>query len=233
MQPRLLYLPLLLLTVPAFAEVTTVLSYRMGEDDPAPATTQPVRSTMDTAHSRPLLRTEHGAPPAFVPVANSPTTQSTLAIRFDSKGFLRRTGVSIPGNDNFGIEALVKADRSDALQFIVCLGDATRGYALVRNKNTYQAYMGGLTCIGAGGEIPPGQWVRLALVRTDGKTYLYIDGKPAGEMFIRPLASSIPATLGIGGSGDGREGAFQGVIDEVRLFTFQQGKFSPADLARP
>jgi hypothetical protein len=64
-----------------------------------------------------------------------------------------------------------------------------------------------------------GKWTHLALVCERGKSRLWIDGRPVGQI-IDVLASVPEGPFTIGGSAEYPERVFNGEIDEVRLSTF-------------
>ncbi len=117
------------------------------------------------------------------------------------------------------------------------------GFGLVRSENATPT--GGLSVIYSGllGNTPVGftvvpdqTWIHLALVRDAGVSTFYINGLPAGSSVAAALTATQDFSLGasycaVCGGPNPTSQHLNGLIDEVRLFTFDPGQFSPTDLS--
>ncbi len=219
----------LALNAVVLAEVTPVGYWRLGEADANAAADQPVVKATDAKDLHP------GTPvngPKYAAVAASSAmaaTDSKLAVKFDgtAKSFLRVADLDI-GEDNVGIEAFVRTKATEGFSFVVSAGAGSHGISLVHNNKGYQVLLGGINLLGWSGDVEPGEWVHVAVVRQNGKTEFYFNGERRGDTDAKPNAAG--ASFAIGASGDGKEGFFTGEIDEVRVFSFEPGKFDPKDL---
>ncbi|MCG6117572.1 MAG: LamG domain-containing protein [Aquimonas sp.] len=213
----------LVLAAPAAAQLTVVAEYRMGEDDvgaviggPGAAQTQP------GAAGSPLQ--QFGAP--VYGAGGTPRGRtSTLSMRFD--GSSARYGgpaLAMP-TDNFGVEAWARSNSTTGNAMIVYNGNsATSGFGLFRSGANWAFLYGGIV-IGGSTPVTPG-WTHLAIVRDAGVNRFFVNGiqvSTSGE------APNPPAgALNIGGNNLLATEFFDGEIDEVRLFTFAPGAFSPS-----
>lgn len=214
------------------AEVKTVAQYRLGDSDPGAAPGKPAQMvTADEAKpGRPMSLT---GKTQYIGLAGAPQTLSrgsTLCATFDGKSFYRRTGLSTPNHDNFGIEAYVKAATDEGFGAAVSWGAGTHGFSLVRNNKGYQVLLGGVNLVGWSGDVPAAQWAHLAVVRDNGKTTFYFNGNPCGDTTAAPNPVGANDGFAVGASGDGKDNLFRGEVDEVRVFTFQPGRFQVSDL---
>ena len=71
-------------------------------------------------------------------------------------------------------------------------------------------------------------WTHLALVRDAGATSVYVNGQRFSTAAGAPAAPA--GSLFIGGNPLVATEGFDGLIDEVRVFTFQPGQFQVTDL---
>ena len=222
---------LALSSFPAQALVTDVARYRLGEADPgAVAGAVGDNPTVDSAGALDLTRFDAPTYSADVP----PTNVSTLAMHFDGIDDRYSVGsIASPVTDNFGIEAWAKSDGSTSGVAIVAYnGDSSfHGWGVFRSGNSYAALFGGVLVFGS--SPVTANWTHLALVRDGGVATFYVNGTSQGTTGAAP---NTPNTLPNGGMmiGGNVNGAvtewFDGRIDEVRVFTFQAGQFSVADL---
>lgn len=221
----LLLLPLLLSLGSAHAAVTTVASYRLGEADPGAvaggAGADPTRASIGSVD---LVRS--GAP--VYSSQTPPTVASSLSMRF-AGGADRYTGALISSaTDNFGIEAWVRSDGNTALNSTLAYNGNTgsSGWGLFRLGNQYGFLYGGVVAqpvvtLGTG-------WTHLALVRDNGTSRFFVNGF---QRFNSGSGPNPPAgSFLLGGNPLVASEGFDGLIDEVRVFTFAPGQFSPADL---
>jgi len=229
------------------AAVQPVAQYRLGEDDPgAGASSAGQATTLDHGPSH-LDLTRSGTPHYSSDVAPgaAAATGSTLSMQFKSSSLdvYWRDPIALPA-DNFGIETWVKtaADPAAGSQaVIVSDGTAgTNGVGFVRTANatplggTEAVYAGmfGGTTIGFSAA-PAGQWVHLAMVRSAGIDTFYINGQSAGTGSTPASDPGLAFTIAASycpqcASVNPTSSAFDGNVDEVRLFTFQPGQFNAA-----
>lgn len=219
------------LAAPLLAATTTLDLYRLGENDPGAASGNTGNATtIDAVGPNNLAQT--GAPTY---TNDTIAYQSTLAMKFDGTDLLPQR-YSLGSNvssalDNFGIEALVRADVTDfatANSSLAYNGSSGGGggWGLFRSGSTYVGLFGGITFVGSG-IVPavPGAWTHLALVRDSGTTTLYAEGVAVATTGTAPVGPA--ASFFVGGNVSNTEN-FRGAIDNVRVFTFTPGNFNPA-----
>ncbi len=235
---RFSLLAIILLIVPsmAMATVTNVALYHLGEDDPGASNGAVGNSTtVDATGAYGLTKTAISSSlPAY---SNDTIAQgSTLSMKFDGTDASPQRysyGSNISSlTDNFGIEVLVRADAADfatSSSLLAYNGDTggNGGWGIYRSGNIYSGLYGGVTFV-SGVAAVPGVWTHLALVRASGITTLYADGIAIGGTAAPP---KVPNTAGffIGGNPDGSGGGkenFRGSVDNVRVFSFNEGQFN-------
>ncbi len=209
------------------AVVTTVATYRLGESDTGAVVGGP--GANPTVGNPGTALPRFGAPVYAGDVPG--VISSTLSMRFngtDSRYSV--AGVASTATDNFGIEAWVRsatttfATANAAIAYNGNTGNS--GWGLFRGGNRYGFLYGGLV-LGTGPTITP-NWTHLAAVRSAGVTTFYVNGVAA---FTNPTAPGTPAgNFMIGGNPLLATEHFDGLIDEVRVFTFAPGQFVVADL---
>lgn len=207
------------------AAVLTVAYYRLGEADPGAVAGQEVgETTVDSGGSASLTRVGGTAP---VYSADTGVAGSTLSVQMAGGGFVKDTPV-VTLTDNWGIEAWVLADSPEGISALVYNGNSgNSGMGLYKYGGGFIGLLGGLAFVGQGAApINPGVWTHLAIVVANGETTLYVDGTPLATAG----APRAPAgTFNVGIRPDLGE-AFQGRIDEVRVFSFDPDQFSTEDL---
>lgn len=208
---------------PTRGALTTVSHWRLGEEDPAAAPAGAVRTSMDRSSAARTLKPV--GKPVYSDAVDPRLRDHKLSIRFDGQSALRREGLADLA-DNFVIEAFARAENSDAFRVVVQYGSDAHGWSIVQNKQGFQVLLGGVSLVGWSGDVPAGQWVHLAMVRDNGITRFYIDGRASGKSDAKPNRADARATFSIGADTAGRQG-FIGEIDEVRLSTFAAGAFDP------
>ena len=231
-----------------WASTQTLAYYRLGDDDPG---AHPLMlgqdPTLDSGPSK-LNLSRFGSPHYSDDVAKSAAigTGSLLSMRFDAQTLdaYYRLGPVTKLTDDVGIEAWVKttADPTAPGQSVVAYNGmpGADGFGLLRVAGPTpfggleSAYVGklGNTTIGFSA-VPAGQWVDLALVRAGGQTTFYVDGQPDGTTTLP--ASAATQTFTIGASYCAlclrpvpTADYLNGLVDEVRVFSFPSGEFKPA-----
>ncbi len=220
--PLLISCALMMCVVNAPASTLTVLRhFKMGEADIGAVDGGVVTQTVDSASTNALTMT--GEPHYS---SDSPQYYSTSTIDFS--GATRWGSTPNPHllTTNFGVETWVKPVSASGTRFIIYSGTAGSGWGIVQlaETGTFRAIFGGRTYFGEG-EIKVGVWTHLAFVVTGETATFYVNGVPSG-----PAVASNPAppesTLFIGTSPT--LGAyFGGKMDDVRIFTFEPGTFTP------
>lgn len=212
--------------LPGTPTAATVAYYRLGEQDPgAVADGVGANLTMDAEGDRDL--TQIGNPPIYL--AATGVTGSTLCIAVDNGGYWLESAI-LTENDNWGVEAWVQSDTTEANRCIVYNGNSSNsGMGLYQIGDRYQGLIGGVAFVG-GAPITTGAWTHLALVASAGTTTFYVNGVSTGTAGRPNPATAELSEFQLGMKGDGAE-AFLGRIDEVRLFTVTfPGQFSTDDL---
>ena len=209
------------------AGIAPVCSYRLGDmDSAAPVEGSVATSTLDD-HS-PSVMVTSGAPTYTADAAPGPLFLSHTALDFtggQSASINAVTNVT----DNFGIELWVKTRSTSGSRCLAYNGDsASNGWGLMQVGGTFQGLFGGVSFVGSA-PAPPNTWTHLALVRDSGTTTFYVNGIAAGTSLSPPHAPSGLFALAAAPPALNAE-YFDGVLDEVRVFTFAPGGFRLTDL---
>ena len=215
----------LILTGLAEAAVNPLAIYRLGDADPG-ATAGAVGNdpTAASVGSADLART--GEPTYSAEVA--PFVESSLAMRFDGDDDRYEGALLTDAIDNFGVEAWVKSDGNTQLNSLLVYNGSTStsGWGLFRVGADYGFLYGGIVLAGVAPLTT--EWTHLALVRDGGTTRMFVNGEQRLEAGVAPLNPD--GAFMIGGNPDLATEGFDGLIDEVRVFTFAPGQFSVDDL---
>ncbi|MDB6028564.1 MAG: hypothetical protein JWM68_4787 [Verrucomicrobiales bacterium] len=215
----------LLLTGSVYGQVigplTVLRHFKMGEADSGAVEGAVVTQTVDSVSTNALTMT--GEPHYS---SDSPQYYSTSTIDFSGAAQWGATPNPDLLTTNFGVETWVKPVSASGTRFILYSGTAGSGWGIVQlaETGTFRAIFGGRTNFGEG-EIKVGEWTHLAFVVTGETATFYVNGLPSG-----PSVTNNPAppesTLFIGTSPT--LGAyFGGKMDDVRIFTFEPGTFTP------
>jgi len=221
------------------AAVSPVAWYRLGDKDPgAAAGAVGNATTLDFIAARNLNRV--GSPTYLNNAVASATNAlgSTLGMRFGGNGNLYSRAVLSTAQNNFGVEAWVFPSGGFSTQFIVHNGNpALNGWGLVMDVGgtrvdpiyNFSGLLGGGTRVGTFSTGRTLRGMHLALVRDNGVSTFYLDGVARGSSAVAPLAPTSAFALAANGVTP-TNSPFTGFIDEVRVFTFVAGQFSPSDL---
>lgn len=221
-----LVLALIPLSCPA--AIVVLDYYRFGDDDPgAIAGSVFGATTADSAGSRILNRSRSVLYSPNVPFPTVGGDSNAFSASFSGEpygSFYHKTCL-FDAQDNFGIEVFVNASSTISNKGILYDGNyGHTGFGLVQRGGQYRALIGS-TFVGSTA-VTTGEWNHLALVRDNGISTFYVNGVPSGTSAAVPLPSSYSFYIGSTGSTDN----FHGLIDEVRLFTFEPGTFTASDL---
>lgn len=217
-----LFLAAALLAGSARAAVLTVAYYRLGENDPGAADGVTANETaVDSGGSANLTRV--GTAPLYS--ADTGVTGSTLSLEVNGGGYTRATPI-LTLTDNWGVEAWVQSDTTDAARCIVYNGNSgNSGMGIYQLNENFIGLIGGVAFVGSE-PIVPGTWTHLAMVVMNGSTTFYVNGV-ANASGGAPRAPA--GTFNVGIRPDLAE-AFLGRLDEVRVFTFEPDQFVVEDL---
>ncbi len=212
-----------ILAAPATAQLNVTAEYRLGENDGGVVVGGPGNDpTQPGAAGTGLKR--YGAP-AYGAGGTPRGRVSTASMRFDgSTARYEGPALTMP-TDNFGVEAWVRSNSTTGNALITYNGNsANSGFGLFRLGGNWGFLYGGVV---ADGNTPAtSDWTHLAIVRDNGLSRFYVNGT---ERIQTPAAPNPPAgAFQIGGNSPLATEFFNGEIDEVRLFTFAPGTFSPA-----
>jgi hypothetical protein len=208
------------------SSVDVLAWFRMGEDDPNARAGEPADKEIHD-HNRRNVRLNRCGSPTYSADTEAPA--SSLAMTFHSeKGgeCFRSPRFGFVPTDYFIFEAWVKMQKlGSEIQLVAANGTAGKnGYCLAAIDGRWFFVLEGMTTtelsrFDSGVPCAIGQWTHLALVCERGKSRLWIDGRPVGQI-IDVLASVPEGPFTIGGSAEYPERVFNGEIDEVRLSTF-------------
>ena len=210
------------------AAVTLVRSYHLGDLDTNAANNVVVTNSSDYTGGTSLNAV--GSPTYSTDVPADYPLIDTYSMNFTGANYATAAVVTNL-TDNFGVSAWVKVrTTTGANRAIVYNGDTTsNGWGLYQIGNTFQGLFGGVTMIG-NAPIQTDVWTHLALVRQQGVTTLYVNGIASGTDASAPNSPSGLFALGVAPSALTNE-FFDGLIDEVAVFTFGAGEFSTNDLS--
>lgn len=197
------------------AATTTVGLYRLGDDD-AGAVAGALGNNPTTAAVG--ANAARFGNPTYS--SNTPGPGSSLSMNFDDNGDYYSAPAYNLGTNNWGMEAWVFS--ADA---------ANNGWAWTNGRYLIGQYFGNFKWHRNGqGDVAnvPVQantWHHLALVRDGGTMQAYFDGSPVATT---NRTDTWDWNLGIGAIGQSGGETWSGLVDQVRLFTFEQGQFDPA-----
>jgi 1-phosphatidylinositol phosphodiesterase len=219
----------------SLAVLTTPLAFwRLGEDDPAAANGTTVTTSSNQSGGALTFNGPATYDSAVSPVAAG-WLDSRLGVSFAAGssgtcGLVAGLDGSTAITDNFGIELWVKPNDTTGTKCLAYNGHTgTSGWGLYQFGANYGALFGGVIIFGSG-PATAGVWTHLALVRDNGTATLYVNGVASGTV---PDSPNVPAGRFAAGAQPQTLAAefFAGALDEVRVFTFAPGQFSPNSLS--
>lgn len=218
---------LLFISLRSPATITVVSDYRLGESEASATPGVAAVTSLDYVGSKTL--TFHGTATysGDVNFAAALRVGSLLSVNFTNGAYATNTIVST-AVDNFGIEAWVKPmSTNDATVFYNGRTD-TSGWGVTIGSGRYNILYGGVQII-PGPVIELGVWAHVALVRSNGTSTLYVHAAPVATSSSTP---NIPTgNFGLAAPPQSPTSQnFSGLIDEVRVFTFNPAQFNPTDL---
>ena len=213
-----------IVVAPIRAEVTPIAHYNLSGAGGIRDTACP-EILKDQSGNGPDL-TRQGAPKVMTHAPEARRQEYGSAIMFQEPDQCYSVARNLAGGDNFVIEAWAYALKADdgGWHTVVANGDGGRGFILGQNGAHWEALVGG---VGATQIAPvvPETWTHLALVKSGGTVSAWHNGKRVANNL--PNIGGGVANFSIGATAPNRE-PFNGWIAEVRLSSFQQGKFDPA-----
>jgi hypothetical protein len=210
--------------------VTNLVWYRLGENDPGAASGLAVtNSTVDLAGGNPLTAFNSPRYSSAVFLGPPDGFRGSLAVSFNGTNQFFSNSVVLTGTGGFVLEAWVKPNTTtnSFANTIAYNGGFLNGYGFFGNTPNYAVKFSGKTNFTLGPAVA-GTWAHLALAR-DGTTKLFFNGLPVATNNSSPVFPNGDFEVGHG-VGDLLAGYFDGVIDEVRVFTFAPSQFDSRDL---
>ncbi len=202
--------------------------YRSGEIDAARVLALPTAQTRD-AVGEAHLQIAAGTGPGYssdVAASASADTGSVHALQLSqsrARGPVTQTAI-----DNFGIEAWIRPGAQSGNEVIAYNGHpGFNGWGLLREGGQLKALYGGVALWGSM-SLPADRWSHVALVRQHGLSTLYLDAQAIATFAGNPNTPNGSFAL-VSDPVNGTSN-FIGNLDEVRVFTFEPGGFSPDDL---
>lgn len=206
------------------AEVTPLAHYNLrGQGGIRDTAAPPVLKS--AAEGAPDLVRE-GAPKIMSSGPGSRRRDYDSSIQFLEPDQCYRSGRNLVAGDNFVVEAWAYALKTPAggWHAVLANGDGGRGFLLGQNGDQWSVLVGGVGGTSLG-KIEAERWTHLAIVKSAGNTSGWLDGRKVAEL---PDLGGGAANFSIGATAPGKE-AFHGWIAEVRLSTFEPGRFDPAE----
>ena len=183
----------------------------------------------------------HRRAPKYWAHAAPGNTNSSFSVLFATGD--QGTAAVVPDTNNVCIEAW--ANSAWRITHVIAYNGnpALDGYGIVLETNVYRAVLGGVGTVGTV-PCPPGQWMHLALVCSNGTSNFFTNGQLAATISATPKPPTGSLTVGGPSTGDlalggpsagdsyvqGALDTVHGFVDEVRISTFATGGFQPADL---
>jgi hypothetical protein len=214
------------------AAVTPIRFYHLGENDPGVGHAVVAANSLDSVSTNALILT--GSPKYWAHAAPG-NTNSAYSILFSVGD--QGTAAVVTNTGNVCLEAWANTGWRTS-HVVVYNGDsATDGYGFVLSNNTYLAVLGGVG-IAATIPCPPGSWMHLAMVCSNGVVAVFTNGTLAAVTNATPIPPT--GNLFIGGPNVGTAVSnpdpgyiydyMHGFVDDVRISTFAPGGFKATDL---
>ena len=206
--------------------------YRLGENDPGATDGQAANTaTVDIVSGMNL--SQSGTPPTYS--SRTGVRGSSLSMAFSGGSYQYSTPL-ITNAARWGMEAWVYSTNADIPMGIIVNNGANccgTGMAIVQHHGVFQGLCSGIAYVGST-PVVINTWTHLALVTSGGMTTFYVNGVANGTAGAPNTPTVDPYGIGfsIGDclSGQGAPQPFQGLIDEVRMFTFSPGLFATNSL---
>jgi len=228
-----LYILLILLSgMLAQAAVTPIRFYHLGENDPGVGHAVVATNSLDSVSTNVLTLT--GSPKYWAHAAPG-NTNSAYSILFSVGD--QGTAAVVTNTDNVCLEVWANTGWRTSHVVVYDGNSATDGYGFILSNNTYLAILGGVG-IAATIPCPPGSWMHLAMVCSNGVVAVFTNGTLAAVTNATPILPT--GNLFIGGPNNGAAVSnpdpsyiydyMHGFVDDVRISAFAPDGFNPADL---
>jgi hypothetical protein len=213
---------------PGSRSVSEAAYYRSGENDPGAADGHVGNATTVDIVSGLNLSSVAGFSTYST---NTGVRGSTLSLAVNGGGYNYPTPI-ITNAANWGLEAWVMTTTADNSPggSIVLNGDFTagNGLGLFQLGRTWNGLISGIAWL-PGPTIVPNTWTHLAIVTSAGTTTFYVNGVATATGTAPNPATSGDFSIGYDLYHENAY-SFQGLIDEVRAFTFAPGMFTTNSL---
>ncbi len=200
----------------------------MGENDPGAGHGN---SSAGTVNAVGVENITFSGSPAYTTNVGSravAATSSSLALSFSGSEYGTRSILSQV--NNFGFELWVNSATSLGSHCLAYNGDpGTSGWGLYIFDGNFGALFGGVTFLFSSAPVVAGTWTHVALVCDDGVASVYVDGVVVSTVNAIPNPPSGILAMA-GNPGNLGTDLFEGLMDELRVFTFSAGQFSTNDL---
>lgn len=209
--------------------------WRMGDGDPGATAGMAATNLIDATGAHNLAINGPASYSTDVSADAWNHRSSLLSVNF-TNGAYATSAIVTNYVDNFGIECWVKPTAQLGTgQVIVYNGRTdTTGWGLIitptnaPTPNAYQLLYGGKVALGTNTAVP-NTWTHLALVRDSGLTTLYVNGVATVTSGAIPAIPNTGFAIGAPPQSVASQN-LNGLVDEVRVFTFTGGQFSTNDL---
>lgn len=233
--------------VPAMAAITVIHQWDMGASEVAGGNGNVIGQQLPSGGSQTdlvggagsvnLTNEVGGTGPYTGPIYTSAAAPgNTVAIQFTGDAGQSLTAANAFNlTSNFGFQLWVNPMDTNNRMIAYNGNSSANGWGLVEDGGHLDGLLGGVAFVN-GPTITPGSWTNLALV-VDGQantTTLYVNGTAYTTVGSMPTTPTVDSS-GFGfyvGSDVGLQTAYS-TVDNVRMFTFAPGAFSPTDLAVP
>ena len=208
----------------AGAEVTPVAQYNLKGAGGIRDTACP-ETLKDQVGKSPELKRQ-GSPKVMTNAPEARRQEYDSAIKFEEPDQCYSTGRNLVGGDNWMVETWAYALKANdgGLHVVLANGTGGTGFLICQNGNQWALFVGGVGNHNLG-EVKAETWTHLAIVRANGTTSGWINGRKVANQL--PTGGGGAANFSLGASAPGKE-SFNGWIAEARCSTFKPGKFNPA-----
>jgi hypothetical protein len=219
--------------------------WRLGEDDSTQVGSVGITNSNATSTIPFTMESSNALTPTYstnVASGSVNPTGSTTSVLFSNafNGYIAHQNFNTTPytfSDNFGMEIWVNPGATSVASGFHTIfansGDPGTGVELVLTGGTFYGLLGGVSFVG-GTTATAGNWFHLAIVRDTATfgTRFYVNGVQSGSDVISGIntpGNGSDDQINIG-SGRYLSNAFDGYVDEARIFTFASGAFGPSDL---
>jgi hypothetical protein len=203
----------------ADAEIIDVALYKLGEPGSIVG-----GNPQDFVGGHHFLNTFNSPPGTITPGAFA---GSTAAINYSVDGnYFAAPGTTVIPTDNFAIEMWARTSNTAQTNIsMFTTGSANGSLAFNLDNGEWRASRFNQAFFGSGVDVEVDEWVNLALIRSSGMTTFYVDGVAQGASdAVVPIIDVGTFHLGVSPGGFA---AFDGDLDNLRIFTFDPSTDNP------